>query len=329
MLVSTKSRTVQMSGSSCSGANGGASSGATIAIGSPVRWKRYTARICRSPAGGRKCVPNGSASMSAAPGAARSVIRSSIRMGLPTSSERGRGSIPFGQGKLSRAPVNRDKPQGPAWTRGSMASRPLLYSMDISHYCIAADRMLAFKGVAFDPRPVPYHDKQELIKATGQDYVPTLVWDGKIVAWQDIPDFLEAAQPKPTLYPWGQKGLATLLEHWGHQVLEERVWRYVVTKVPPVLHDDGERWVFEEMQTRARGPWHVLEMRREEFRQDMNKHLAMVETTLEGREWILGQPSLADFGIYGSMSPLLTVGEAVPDEFPRLAAWAGRIRALG
>src|SRR3989454_5708237 len=136
-----------------------------------------------------------------------------------------------------------------------MASRPLLYSMDISHYCIAADRMLAFKGVAFDTRPVPYHDKQELIKATGQDYVPTLVWHGKIVAWQDIPDFLEAAQPKPTLYPWGQKGLAILLEHWGHQVLEERVWRYVVTKVPPVLHDDRERWVFEEMQTRARGPW--------------------------------------------------------------------------
>ncbi len=210
-----------------------------------------------------------------------------------------------------------------------MASRPLLYSMDISHYCIATDRMLAFKGVAFDTRPVPYHDKQELIKATGQDYVPTLVWDGKIVAWQDIPDFLEAAQPKPTLYPWGQKGLAILLEHWGHQVLEERVWRYVVTKVPPVLHDDRERWVFEEMQTRARGPWHVLEMRREEFRQDMNKHLAMVEATLEGRDWILGQPSLADFGIYGSTSPLLTVGEAVPDAFPRVAAWAARIRALG
>src|SRR6058998_169799 len=83
MPVSTKSRTVQMIGSSCSGANGGAWSGATIAIGSPVRWKRYTARICRSPAGGRKCMPNGSASMSAAAGAARSVIRSSIRMGLP------------------------------------------------------------------------------------------------------------------------------------------------------------------------------------------------------------------------------------------------------
>src|SRR2546421_377240 len=118
-----------------------------------------------------------------------------------------------------------------------MTSRPLLYSMDISHYCIAAERMLVFKS-------------------------------------------------------------------------------------------DEERWVFEEMQTRARGPWHILEMRREEFRKDMHKHLGMVDSILDGRDWILGQPSLADFGIYGSMSPLFTVGEEVPAEFPRLAAWVSRVRDL-
>ena len=210
-----------------------------------------------------------------------------------------------------------------------MAARPLLYSMPISHYCVSADRMLAFKGVDFDTRDVPYHDKQELIKATGQDYVPTLVWAGRPVLWHDIPEFLEKERPRPTLYPDGQKGLAVNLEHWGHQVLEERVWRYVVTKIPPVLKTEEERWVFEEMQTRARGPWHVLEMRREEFRQDMDKHLAMVEAMLDGRDWILGTLSLADFGVYGSLSPLLTAGEKVPKEFPRLAAWVGRIQAMG
>ena len=70
-------------------------------------------------------------------------------------------------------------------------------------------------------------------------------------------------------------------------------------------------------------------MHREEFRLDMNKHLGMVDEMLDGRDWILGQPSLADFAIYGSMSPLLTVGESVPREFPRLAAWASRVRDLG
>jgi len=209
-----------------------------------------------------------------------------------------------------------------------MASLPVLYTMPFSHYCVAADRMLAFKGASFEARYVPYHDKRELIAATGQDYVPTLVWDMKPVFWYDIPDFLEKMRPKPTLYPWGQKGLAVVLEHWGHQVLEERVWRYVVTKVPPRLRDDHERWVFEEMQTRARGPWHVLEMRREEFREDMEKHLAMVDAILDGRDWILGEPSLADFGIYGGMYALLFVGETVPKTLPRLAKWVDRIGNL-
>ncbi|OGS45859.1 MAG: hypothetical protein A3K66_02395 [Euryarchaeota archaeon RBG_16_67_27] len=210
-----------------------------------------------------------------------------------------------------------------------MAPRVVLYSMSISHYCVSADRMLAFKGIPFETVRVPYHDKRELLAATGQDYVPTLLWDGKPVFWYDFPDFLEATRPEPSLYPDGAKGIAVVLEHWGHQVLEERVWRYVVTKVPPVLGDDHERWVFEEMQTRARGPWHVLEMRREEFRKDMVTALAMVEAMLEGKDWMLGTPSLADFGIYGSMSPLLTVGEKIPKEFPRLAAWTKRIQDLG
>src|SRR5438094_387203 len=181
-----------------------------------------------------------------------------------------------------------------------MAARPVLYSMPISHYCISADRMLAFKGVPFDTRYVPYHDKTELIKATGQDYVPTLMWEGKPVMWYDIPDFLERQKPSPTFYPWNNKGLPVTVEEWGHQVLEERVWRYVVTKIPPVLRSDHERWVFEEMQTRARGPWHVLEMRRAEFREDMNKHLGMVDQMLAGRDWLLGEPSLAASGVRGS-----------------------------
>ncbi|HEV8595496.1 MAG TPA: glutathione S-transferase family protein [Thermoplasmata archaeon] len=208
-------------------------------------------------------------------------------------------------------------------------ARPTLYSMPISHWCVSADRMLAFKGVDFETTVVPYHDKTDLIAVTGQDYVPTLMWDGTPVLWYDIPDFLERAKPEPTFYPWGQKGLAAAIEQWSHAVTEEKVWRYVVTKIPPVLGSEQERWVFEEMQTRARGPWHVLEMRRDEFRADMVKELRRIDAILEGREWILGKPSLADCGVYGSMSPLFLIGETVPQDMPNLAAWVGRVQALG
>src|SRR5438445_13074247 len=119
-----------------------------------------------------------------------------------------------------------------------MASRPVLYSMEISHYCVSADRMLAFKGVEFDTRYAPYHDNQELLKATGQDYVPTLIWDGKTVTWSEIPDFHEEVGPTPTFYPCGQKGLATALEPWVHRAVEQRVRPCVVTKVPPFLNSD-------------------------------------------------------------------------------------------
>ena len=209
-----------------------------------------------------------------------------------------------------------------------MPPRPLLYEEPFSHYCVAVERILAFKGIPVRSVRVAYHDKRALIKATGQDYVPTLVWEGKPVFWYDIPDFLELVRPEPTLYPGGQKGVAIVLEHWGHQVLEERVWRYMVTKMPPKLSSDLERWVFEELQTRARGPWHVLKMRREEFREDMVKQLAMVEGMLEGRDWILGEPSLADFGIYGSIYPLLFVGEKVPKGLVWLRKWIRRVARI-
>ncbi len=49
---------------------------------------------------------------------------------------------------------------------------------------------------------------------------------------------------------------------------------------------------------------------------------------LMGRDWLPGEPSLADFGVYGARSPLLTVGEALPQGLPNLERWVGRIRAL-
>jgi len=201
--------------------------------------------------------------------------------------------------------------------------------MPISHWCISAERMLACKGVKFENVYVFYHQKRELIQPTGQDYVPALKWDGKFVAWFDIPEFLERKVKTPSLYPKLEGGLAKVIENWGHAVLEERVWRAVVTDVPPVLHDDHERWVFEEMQTRARGPWHILQARKPEFEKEMAEHLEMVEKMLEGRKWILGEPSVADFGVYGGMSPLLTVGRKAPASLKGVRAWAARIQALG
>jgi len=209
-----------------------------------------------------------------------------------------------------------------------MADRVELYFLPPSHYCVSVERMLAFKGIHPKIIYAPYNDRSELLERTGQDYVPTLIWNGRAVTWQGIPAFLDHVRPEPPLLPVGQEGLARTLENWGHQVLEERIWRAVVTQVPKVLRGETERWVFEEMQTRARGPWHVQRARRPEFVRDLNEYFGFVNDMVGSKEWILGQPSLADFGVYGGLSPWLTVGEKLPSRFPALRSWAARVRAI-
>ena len=202
-----------------------------------------------------------------------------------------------------------------------MSEPAVLFGYPISHYCVSAERMLAFKKVPFRRVHVPYHDKRELIRETGQDYVPAVKWGKTVVTWKDIPDDLERRVPEPTLYPPGQEALARSMENWAHQVIEEQVWRFVVTRVPQVLTDDVERWVFEELQRRSRGPWTVLQSRRPEFRRELHEYLEMLEQLFHDRTFILGGPSLADCGLFGALAPLGVVGEGIPRKFPRLRRW--------
>jgi glutathione S-transferase len=86
--------------------------------------------------------------------------------------------------------------------------------------------------------------------------------------------------------------------------------------------------VFEEMQTRARGPWHVLEARKAEFERDMVKHLEIVDKLVRKDGWALGAPGLADFALFGGLSPLLTVGRRPPGRLRALNAWIREVQAL-
>ncbi len=210
-----------------------------------------------------------------------------------------------------------------------MPPKVRLYSLPISHYCVSAERMLAFKGVPTEIVPAAYHTRQELLRRTGQDYVPTLLWGRRTVLWHEIPEFLDRVRPEPSLHPAGQEALARAIENWGHQVVEERVWRVVVTEVPPVLSSDDERWVFEELQVRARGPFAVLRSRQKEFERELQPYFAMIDGMVQDRPYVLEVPTVADFGLYGSLSPWWTVGRTTPRTYPHLASWARRIRAFG
>ncbi len=205
----------------------------------------------------------------------------------------------------------------------------LLYDLPISHYCVKAKAILAYKGVAFETEPAPYHDRQDLLAVSGQDYVPYLLWEDEGVTWDRIPDFVERKAPTPTLYPGGQRNLARLLDSWAHDVVEEAAWKCVVFDAVKTFKDPREAWVFEEMQSRKRGPLEVMALQKQNFLKGLVSTLAPAEDRLGEAPFLLGErPSLADFALYGALTPLPYTGNAIPREVPQVRAWYDRVQKL-
>jgi glutathione S-transferase len=187
-------------------------------------------------------------------------------------------------------------------------------------------KILDYKKLKYHVRNVGYHDKRALIKVTGQDYVPAIVKDERIITYAEIPDFLEKLAPIPTIYPNGTRALAKIIENWAHYRLEEIVWRYSVLDFPKTFKDDMERWVFVEMQELKRGPLEAMEARRPVFKVDMNAHLQLVEDMLKNCQYLLSEePSLADFAVFGAINPLRYSGNTLPRKFTRLRTWYNSI----
>ena len=211
-----------------------------------------------------------------------------------------------------------------------MSASVLLYDLPLSHYCVKVKRILEFKGIPYETERAPYHDRQDLLAVSGQDYVPYVLWEDEGVTWPHIADFLEAKVPDPTIYPDGTRELARIVEIWAHHVVEEAVWRYVVSDAPKTFEDPRERWVFEEMQTRSRGPLEAMALRKPEFLKGIVATLQPAEERLAKTPYLLGDaPSLADFALYGALWPLPFTGNAVPTALPRTRRWFEQVGALG
>lgn len=209
-------------------------------------------------------------------------------------------------------------------------SRPVdLYHLACSHYCEKARRILEYKKIPFRLVNVPYHDHEEVLRLSGQDYVPLLhTADGANVLWSAIPDWAEALVPTPTLYPAG-RAIARMLDHWAHNVIEESVWQLVVPRMPATFADSQERWIFEELQMRKRGPLEYVAMRRDDILAALCTQLALPEEALGGSAWLQGDaPSLADFALYSCLRPLEMAGEEIPPQFPRLREWYARVAVI-
>ncbi|MGQ0537264.1 MAG: glutathione S-transferase family protein [Methanobacteriota archaeon] len=205
-----------------------------------------------------------------------------------------------------------------------------LFYLRPSHYCEKARAILSFKKIPFELVNVPYGDHQAVIKASGQDYVPFIEVAGeKGVLWPDVADWAEKAKPDPTIYPNGTRAEARVFENWAHQVVEEEVWKYVVSDMVKTFSDPQERWVFEEMQLRKRGPLEIMATRKPEFLGGVKHVCGLAEDRLASKAYLLGdKPSLADFALFGALHPLGLSGNEIPKEFGALRKWHQRVAKL-
>lgn len=206
----------------------------------------------------------------------------------------------------------------------------LLYGLDLSHYVIKTKKILEYKGIPFEYEYAPYHDRQDLIRVSGQDYVPYLLWEDEGVAWDKIPDFLETKKPAPTIYPNGSRNLARMLENYAHDVIEEMGWRVCAPDARKTFKDPREAWVFEELQVRKRGDMDEMATQKPKHLKGFIGAMQATEARLGDAPFILGnEPSLADFAMYGALHVFPYTGNELPRELPHVRKWFSTVAALG
>jgi glutathione S-transferase len=195
-----------------------------------------------------------------------------------------------------------------------------LYSVPVSTNVERVTLALAHKGLSVEHVEVPYDDRSEIVRISGQELVPVLDAGGEIVADSTvILEWLEERFPDPPLFPRepARRAETMVFVDWFN-----RVWKRAPNVIAVELEGDAP-----DPEVVAR---HVVELR---------ASLDVFEALLDGRDYLLGDGlSVADCAAF----PFLKFGllwteddpyvfHAVlrdhlrPDDHPRLAAWIRRV----
>jgi len=198
-----------------------------------------------------------------------------------------------------------------------------LYRTELSTNVERVALALAHKGLKVESVWVPFEDRTKVRKVSGQDLVPVLVDDGKVVIdSMEIVRYLEERFPDaPPLYPNDPARRADCLVFidWFN-----RVW-----KRPP-----------NEMEAELSKPEGERDMKRvERLGRAMQGYLDLFEQMLTGREHLLGGLSAADVAafpfvkyatIHDPNDPhlfhkILVEYQKPGDSHPRVVGWIARL----
>ena len=195
-----------------------------------------------------------------------------------------------------------------------------LYSVPISTNVERVTLALAHKGLAVEHVEVPYDDRSEIVRISGQELVPVLVADGEVVADSTaILRWLEARFPEPPLFPRepARHAEAIVFVDWFN-----RVWK----RAPNAIADELEGYAPDPERVAAE----VVELQ---------ASLDVFEALLDGRDYLLGPEfSVAEcvafpflkFGLLWTEDDPYVFHAVLrdnlrPDSHPRIAAWISRV----
>ena len=201
--------------------------------------------------------------------------------------------------------------------------RPRLWEVPFSTNVERVRLALAHKGLEVEHASVPYDDRTEILRVSGQELVPVLEVDGRVLA--DSPSilrWLEERHPHPPLWPREPRARAeadVFVDWFNH------VWK----RPPNMLTAELEKPEAERDTERLK-----------RWRADLRGSVGRFEALLDGRDHLLGD----DFGIADVIAfpflkyPVLglpadddhlfhkvLVDELPVEDAPRLRAWAHRV----
>jgi len=198
-----------------------------------------------------------------------------------------------------------------------------LYTVPASTNVERVALALTHKRLLFEYVPVPYDDRREVRKVSGQDLVPVLL-DGERVIHDsmEIVRYLEDQYPdRPRLYPDdpARRADCLIFIDWFN-----RVWK----RPPNELTDELEKPAAEIDRDKVARLGKTLQ-----------DHLVLFEQMLTGREYLMGQYSAADvaafpFLKYSAIHPeddpylfhkVLMDNMKLGDDHPHLRAWIARV----
>jgi glutathione S-transferase len=214
-----------------------------------------------------------------------------------------------------------------------MSSELIFHHYDASPFSekirlIFGRKKLAWRSV-IQPNMMP---KPELVPLTGgYRRIPVLQIGADVYCdSQRIARELERLHPEPSLYPNGSEGVCHAVNLWADRMLFQAVVPVVFGKIGGAV---PKEFIEDRKKLMGGGDFAAFIAAAPLAAEQLRAQAQLLEAQLaDGRRFLLGdEPSLADFAAYHPVWFLRAIPPAAAalGEFPRVAAWCGRVSELG